>query len=112
MVSDISSTNNGHTIFSLEDPTGSFSVLVRNTEKELFELASQVLLDEVIGVTGLADVEDSCDAIALPAAGPETVAPTALLVWLGLAVRPPLELFELLDWPVISLVTQAPFEQI
>ena len=53
MVSDISSTNNGHKIFSLEDPTGSFSVLVRNTEKELFELASQVLLDEVIGVTGL-----------------------------------------------------------
>jgi DNA polymerase II small subunit len=53
MVSDISSTNNGHKILSLEDPTGSFSVLIRNTDKELFELASQVLLDEVIGVTGL-----------------------------------------------------------
>jgi DNA polymerase II small subunit len=53
MVSDISSTNNGHKIFSLEDPTGSFSVLIRNTDKELFELASRVLLDEVIGVTGL-----------------------------------------------------------
>jgi len=53
MVSDISSTNNGHKIFSLEDPTGSFSVLILNTDKELFELASKVLLDEVIGVTGL-----------------------------------------------------------
>ncbi len=53
MISDISSTNNGHKILSLEDPTGSFSVLIRNTDKELFELASKVLLDEVIGVTGL-----------------------------------------------------------
>jgi len=52
MVSDISSTTNGHKIFSLEDPTGSFSVLIRNTEKELFELASKIILDEVIGVTG------------------------------------------------------------
>ena len=52
MVSDISTTTNGHKIFSLEDPTGSFSVLIRNSDKELFELASQLLLDEVIGVTG------------------------------------------------------------
>ena len=52
MVSDISTTTNGHKIFSIEDPTGSFSVLVRNSDKELFELASQLLLDEVIGVTG------------------------------------------------------------
>ncbi len=52
MVSDISSTNNGHKILSLEDPTGSFSVLIRNSDKELFELASRLLLDEVIGVTG------------------------------------------------------------
>jgi DNA polymerase II small subunit len=52
MVSDCSSTTNGHRILSLEDPTGSFSVLIRNTDKELFELASKILLDEVIGVTG------------------------------------------------------------
>lgn len=52
MVSDISSTNNGHKILSLEDPTGSFSVLIRNSDKDLFELASRILLDEVIGVTG------------------------------------------------------------
>jgi len=52
MVSDISNTNNGHKILSLEDPTGSFSVLIRNSDKELFELASRLLLDEVIGVTG------------------------------------------------------------
>ncbi len=52
MVSDISTTTNGHKIFSIEDPTGSFSVLIRNSDKELFELASQLLLDEIIGVTG------------------------------------------------------------
>ncbi|MDY9925381.1 DNA-directed DNA polymerase II small subunit [Methanosarcina sp.] len=52
MVSDISSTTNGHKILSLEDPTGSFSVLIRNSDKELFELACRLLLDEVIGVTG------------------------------------------------------------
>lgn len=52
MVSDINSTTNGHKILSLEDPTGSFSVLIRNSDKELFELASKILLDEVIGVAG------------------------------------------------------------
>ncbi len=52
MVSDISSTTNGHKILSLEDPTGSFPVLIRSSDKELFELASRVLLDEVIGVAG------------------------------------------------------------
>lgn len=52
MVSDISTTNNGHKMLSIEDPTGSFSVLIRNGDKELFELASRLLLDEVIGVTG------------------------------------------------------------
>ena len=52
MVSEISNTTNGHKVLSLEDPTGSFSVLIRNTDKELFELASKTLLDEVIGVTG------------------------------------------------------------
>ncbi|AKB34548.1 Archaeal DNA polymerase II small subunit [Methanosarcina siciliae HI350] len=52
MVSDISTTTNGHKILSLEDSTGSFSVLIRNSDKELFELASRLLLDEVVGVTG------------------------------------------------------------
>lgn len=52
IVSYISSTNNGHKILSLEDSTGSFSVLIRNSDKELYELASRLILDEVIGVTG------------------------------------------------------------
>ncbi|MBN2488352.1 MAG: DNA-directed DNA polymerase II small subunit [Methanosarcinaceae archaeon] len=52
MVSDIKTTTNGHKIIELEDPTGSFSVLVRVADKELFEQASSLVLDEVIGATG------------------------------------------------------------
>jgi DNA polymerase II small subunit len=52
IISDISTTVNGHKVLSLEDPTGSFPVLIRNSDKELFELASTLLLDEIIGVTG------------------------------------------------------------
>ncbi len=52
MVSDLKTTTNGHKIIELEDPTGSFSVLVRVADKELFEQASSLVLDEVIGATG------------------------------------------------------------
>ncbi|MDO9517806.1 MAG: DNA-directed DNA polymerase II small subunit [Methanosarcinaceae archaeon] len=52
MVSDIKTTTNGHKILELEDPTGSFSVLVRMADKDLFEEASRLVLDEVVGVTG------------------------------------------------------------
>ncbi|MDF1533966.1 MAG: DNA-directed DNA polymerase II small subunit [Methanosarcinaceae archaeon] len=52
MVSDIKTTTNGHKILELEDPTGSFSVLVRMADKDLFEEASCLVLDEVVGVTG------------------------------------------------------------
>ncbi|WP_370572838.1 DNA-directed DNA polymerase II small subunit [Methanomethylovorans sp.] len=52
MVSDIKSTSNGHKMIELEDTTGSISVLVRMADKELFELASRFILDEVIGITG------------------------------------------------------------
>lgn len=52
MVSGIKTTTNGHKILELEDPTGSFSVLVRMADKDMFEQASQLVLDEVVGVTG------------------------------------------------------------
>ena len=52
MVSEIKTTTNGHKIIELEDPTGSFSALVRLVDKELFEHANSLVLDEVIGVTG------------------------------------------------------------
>ncbi|HJH31593.1 MAG TPA: DNA-directed DNA polymerase II small subunit [Methanosarcinaceae archaeon] len=52
MISDIKTTTNGHKIIELEDPTGLFSVLVRMVDKELFEQASRLVLDEVVGITG------------------------------------------------------------
>jgi DNA polymerase II small subunit len=52
MVSEIKTTTNGHKIIELEDSTGSFSVLVRMADKDLFEQASRLVLDEVVGVTG------------------------------------------------------------
>jgi len=52
MVSEIRTTANGHKMIQLEDPTGSFPVLVHQAEKDLFEEASKIILDEVIGITG------------------------------------------------------------
>lgn len=52
MISDIKNTSNGHKMIELEDTTGSISVLVRMADKELFELASRFVLDEVVGITG------------------------------------------------------------
>lgn len=52
MISEIKSTSNGHKILEVEDPTGSFSVLIRMADKELFEQASHFVLDEVVGFTG------------------------------------------------------------
>ncbi|MCD4807986.1 MAG: DNA-directed DNA polymerase II small subunit [Methanococcoides sp.] len=52
MVSEIRTTANGHKMLQLEDPTGSFPVLVHQAEKDLFEEASKLVLDEVIGITG------------------------------------------------------------
>lgn len=52
MVSDIRTTSNGHRLIELEDPTGSFPVLVLK-DRELFEISRNVLLDEVLGVSGV-----------------------------------------------------------
>ncbi len=53
MVLDIRTTANGHRLIELEDDTGTSRVLVhKEKDKELFELARNLLLDEVIGVTG------------------------------------------------------------
>lgn len=52
MVSEIRTTANGHKMLQLEDPTGSFLVLIHQGEKDLFEEANKLVLDEVIGITG------------------------------------------------------------
>ncbi len=52
MVSDLRSTANGHRLIQFEDPTGSFPILFTTSEKELFEQASHLVLDDVVGVSG------------------------------------------------------------
>ena len=52
MVSNIKTTSNGNKLLEIEDPTGSFSVLVRPSDRDLWDIASGIVHDEVIGVTG------------------------------------------------------------
>ena len=51
MISDIRSTANGHWLLELEDPTGSFPVLVMK-DRELAATVDELVLDEVIGISG------------------------------------------------------------
>ncbi|MCZ7381634.1 MAG: DNA-directed DNA polymerase II small subunit [Candidatus Methanoperedens sp.] len=53
MVLDIRTSANGHKLIEVEDTTGTIPVLIhKEKDKELFELAKRIILDEVIGVTG------------------------------------------------------------
>lgn len=53
MVFDIRTTANGHRLIEIEDTTGTIPVLIhKERDKELFESARRILLDEVVGVTG------------------------------------------------------------
>ncbi len=47
-------TKNGHIILELEDQTGKTNVLLSKNRPELLELGQDIMLDEVIGVTGKA----------------------------------------------------------
>ncbi len=52
MVSDKRISKNGNIILSLEDQTGLINVVVSKNKNNVFEIAEDVLLDEVIGITG------------------------------------------------------------
>lgn len=52
MVSDLRTSKNGHRFIEIEDTTGSLRTIVLKRNKDLFEQAMKVMLDEVIGVTG------------------------------------------------------------
>ena len=51
-VFDVRTTSNGNKLLEIEDPTGSFPVLVRPSDRDLWTIASGIVHDEVIGVTG------------------------------------------------------------
>lgn len=52
MVSDVRTTSNGNKLLEIEDPTGSFPVLVRPSDRDLWAIAAGIVHDEVVGVTG------------------------------------------------------------
>ena len=53
MVLDIRTSAKGHKLIEVEDKTGIIPVLIhKEKDKELFELAKRIILDEVIGITG------------------------------------------------------------
>jgi len=55
LVDDVRSTANGHWLLDLEDPTGTFPVLITK-DRDIADLVDELLLDEVIAVEGtLAD---------------------------------------------------------
>jgi DNA polymerase II small subunit len=53
MVKEIARTKNNNLIVALEDPTGTISAIVTKTNKEMYEAASTLTPDEVIGLTGM-----------------------------------------------------------
>ena len=53
MVFEKTITKNNNILLTLEDPTGTIKVLVNDKKKELFELAKERVLDELIGVEGM-----------------------------------------------------------
>lgn len=52
MVNDIRNTKNNHKIMEIEDETGFITVLIHNENHSLFEMAENIVKDEVIGVIG------------------------------------------------------------
>ena len=53
MVRDKHKTKNGNYILTVEDRTGHIKVLANKTKPDLFRLAKDIVLDEVIGVVGV-----------------------------------------------------------
>ncbi|MDV0445213.1 hypothetical protein MmiAt1_07700 [Methanimicrococcus sp. At1] len=52
MVSEKTTTGNQHLILTLEDPTGTFPVLINQRDTDLMEEAEKLVLDEIVGITG------------------------------------------------------------
>ncbi len=52
MVSDKRITKKGNILLTLEDKTGSTNIVINKTKENLFKTAKDIVLDEVIGITG------------------------------------------------------------
>ena len=52
IVKNVKTTYNGHRLIEIEDDTGSSTLMALKNNTETFQLANEVMLDEVIGVVG------------------------------------------------------------
>lgn len=52
LIMSVDITKNNNFLVELEDPTGSIKVLVSSSKGELFEKAKELVVDEVVGITG------------------------------------------------------------
>ncbi len=52
MVTDKSTTKNGHIVLVIEDLTGITKAIIKKEEQELYNTARDIVLDEVIGISG------------------------------------------------------------
>ncbi len=53
LIEEINETKNGNIMISLEDPTGLIKVVISKSKKELFEKGKELVLDEVVGISGV-----------------------------------------------------------
>jgi len=66
VVYDKSLTKTGNIMLTLEDPTGMVKVVVTKVKEDLFRLAEEIQLDEVIGITGMFDNIIFASSILIP----------------------------------------------
>jgi DNA polymerase II small subunit len=52
IVKNVKTTHNGHRLIEIEDETGSATLMALKTNTEISQMASEVMLDEVIGIVG------------------------------------------------------------
>jgi DNA polymerase II small subunit len=52
IVKNVKTTHNGHRLIEIEDDTGSATLMALKSNTDVMQLASEVMLDEVIGVVG------------------------------------------------------------
>ena len=67
IISNKNKTKNDNFIFNLEDPTGMVNIIVGKNKPESYDIADDIVLDEIIGITGtLSDKVIFVDNIFLP----------------------------------------------
>ncbi|MCK4347636.1 MAG: DNA-directed DNA polymerase II small subunit, partial [Thermoplasmatales archaeon] len=52
IIDEVRTTQNGHRLIEIEDETGSFASIALKNNREAFQMANEIVLDEVVGIKG------------------------------------------------------------